>query len=910
MSLSPGLRVGTYEILSLIGVGGMGEVYRARDSRLKRDVAFKTLPVAWAADADRVARFDREAEMLATLNHPNIAAIYGCAEAAGIRALVLELVEGPTLAELVRRGPLPPDQALPIARQIVDALDTAHERGIVHRDLKPANIKVREDGTVKVLDFGLAKAFEGEPASTDATNSPTLTGPAATRAGVILGTAAYMSPEQARGHVVDRRTDIWAFGCVLYEMLTSHAPFAGETASDSIAAILQGEPDWSRLPAETPAALRSLLRRCLQKDRKLRLRDIGDARIELDLPAPAEAPRPEERASRRGSRAVLLGGAALALMAVTAAAVVGFERWRAAGSVATSRPSTPQTLVRATADAGVTADPALSNDGALLAYASDRAGADNLDVWVQQTAGSVPIQLTEDPVDEREPAFSPDGSRIAYRSERDGGGIYIVPALGGQEPRLLVTGGRRPRFSPDGRLVAYWTGSNVGFASATDSYSTFVIPAAGGEARRVGGFTGVRYPVWAGDGKSLLVLGSRDARPLPTTYDWWRVPLDGGEPAPVGAATLLRGAGIAFEAGNISPDDWRGDTVVFSSGAYLWRARLAQTTGAASHVERLTFGTNRDFQAAMAASGLIAFASASASNSIWALPVDSDRGQASGAPRRMTAGLSIDTRASASRDGKLLAYRSAVPRPTILIKNLDTGNISDLGVAGSGFGPALSPDGQWVSYEESDGVRVVSRRGGTPRTLCQLCSIGDWSPDSRAIVVVKDENNAGRLTWIELNGNLARDVIVSSDQTVNRPFPSPDGRLLAFRRTGPEGDAILIAPLSTDQPAPPRAWIRLVAPEEDARPSGWSPEGTMVYFVSGRDGARCLYAQRVDRSSGAPVGEPLAIRHFHSGGRQVFRSGLNVLSTGPANAVAGGSFIYDISELTSNIWLMPPRTDH
>jgi len=279
--MNTGTRLGPYEILSPLGAGGMGEVYRARDGKLGREVAIKVLPAAFAADAERLARFRREAKVLASLNHPHIAAIYGLEESGGVEALVLELAEGETLAERLARGPLPADEALEIARQIAEALEAAHERGIVHRDLKPANSKLTPGGQVKVLDFGLAKALVGDVASPDISTSPTLTA-AATQAGVALGTAAYMSPEQARGKAVDKRADVWAFGAVLYEMLTGRHPFSGETVSDILACVLKSDPDWTALPATTPAAIRRLLRRCLEKDPLKRLRDIGDARIELE----------------------------------------------------------------------------------------------------------------------------------------------------------------------------------------------------------------------------------------------------------------------------------------------------------------------------------------------------------------------------------------------------------------------------------------------------------------------------------------------------------------------------------------------------------------------------------------------------------------------------------------------------
>src|ERR1041384_700837 len=288
MALAAGARLGPYEILSAIGAGGMGEVYRARDTKLKRDVAIKILPESVASNPERLARSRREAEVLASLNHPQIAAIYGLEESDGTRALVMELVDGETLADRIARGAIPLDEALPIARQIADALEAAHEQGIVHRDLKPANIKVRPDGTVKVLDFGLAKLnAPNDPNAPNGPNalsmSPTITSPAMmTGMGMLLGTAAYMSPEQAKGREADRRSDIWAFGCVVFEMLTGKRAFAGDDVPDTLVAVLRDAPDWSALPAGTPTVIRKLLRRCLEKDRKKRLADAADARLEID----------------------------------------------------------------------------------------------------------------------------------------------------------------------------------------------------------------------------------------------------------------------------------------------------------------------------------------------------------------------------------------------------------------------------------------------------------------------------------------------------------------------------------------------------------------------------------------------------------------------------------------------------
>jgi Tol biopolymer transport system component len=357
--MNPQSAIAHYRVISKLGEGGMGAVYRATDTKLNREVAIKVLPDSFAADADRLARFTREAHVLASLNHPNIAAIYGVEE----RALVLELVEGPTLADRIANGPVPLDEALPIGRQIAEALEYAHEKSVIHRDLKPANIKVTPDGRVKVLDFGLAKALSPEVAAGNPTISPTLT-MQATMAGVIMGTAAYMSPEQARGGVADRRSDVWSFGVVLYEMLTGRQSFAGETVSDTLASVLKSEPDWSALPPATPAGIRKLLRRCLERDRKRRLTDIGMARLEIDdaLAGPAEAvleapAPPKSRALAWGA----LGAAVAAVAALTA--VLYFRPAAAEGTVVRFAVALPEKV-----QLGVGGRLAISPDGQLLAF--------------------------------------------------------------------------------------------------------------------------------------------------------------------------------------------------------------------------------------------------------------------------------------------------------------------------------------------------------------------------------------------------------------------------------------------------------------------------------------------------------------------------------------------------------------
>jgi len=457
MALAAGTKLGSYEVASQIGAGGMGEVYQAHDTKLGRDVAIKVLPEAFAHDPERLSRFQREAKMLAALNHPNIATIYGLEQSAGISYLVMELVPGETLQDRVKReGAVPIEEAPTIAKQIAEALEAAHEKGIIHRDLKPANVKVTPEGKVKVLDFGLAKAFAGDASAENMSNSPTLSH-AATMQGVILGTAAYMSPEQARGKAVDKRTDIWAFGCVFYELLTGKQAFHGEDVTDILAAVVRAEPDWQALPEATQPAIRTLLLRCLRKDKQQRLPEASSIRIEIEdaIAAPVLGPTAIVPAKASWRQAVML-----ASVAMVAAIVAGFAVW-------TLKPSpTPQPVSRFTITlppgqqlAGMDAGPAvaLTPDGSHLAYVATQGGTQQIYLRAMDSLDARPVSGTEGAV---EPFFSPDGQWLGFFAD---GKLRKISVNGGAsvilgDARLL----RGASWDSQGTITfSPWNGSTL-----------------------------------------------------------------------------------------------------------------------------------------------------------------------------------------------------------------------------------------------------------------------------------------------------------------------------------------------------------------------------------------------------------------------------------------------------------------
>ena len=758
-ALSPGTRLGVYEVVEAIGAGGMGEVYRARDTKLGRDVAIKVLPEDFSADAERLARFRREAQVLASLNHPNIAAIYGTED----NALILELVEGPTLAERIAQGPIPLEEAIAIARQIAEALEAAHEAGIIHRDLKPPNVKVQEDGTVKVLDFGLAKAIEGE-AKGDSSESPTLTG-AATRAGVIMGTAAYMSPEQAKGKKVNRRADVWAFGAVLYEMLTGKRPFDGEDISDTLAAVLRAEPEWDALPAALAPTLRTYLIRCLEKDPKQRVPDIGVVRLAMEGAFEADAP-PASAAPRSGWRAL---GVALILGALVGAALLSLL------SLLSSTPDAPRPLARFVIDSSSEFLPrgevavAITPDGTRIIYRRVTPGRNELVVraldelestslvvevgflsgpflspdgkWVGYFDGPVlqkvsilggpPVTICALPAGGSRGASWRDDNTIIFATARPGG-LWRVPA-GGGEPEELTTpdagqgGHRSPEILPGGEAVLF------GIAGTSDENNQIaVLTLDSGETRiLVPGGSNPRYApsghIVYGVGRTLRAVGF-DLDALEVTTD--PVPVLEGVVGGFGSASfdMSQNGSLVYVVGprerdvertlvwvdregseealaaepraytypRISPDGTRLALDVRDQEQDIWIWDFARET-----LTRLTFDPTPDYYPAWTPDGArVAFGSSREGvfNLFW------KAADGTGTVEQLTESATLLLPQTFSPDGTQLIFReSAVPAVNLGVRSMDTdGTLESL--LASEFNEQnaeIAPDGNWLAFDSN-----------------------------------------------------------------------------------------------------------------------------------------------------------------------------------------------------------------
>jgi len=880
-----GQTIAHYQILEKLGEGGMGVVYKARDTHLDRFVAIKVLPPEKVADPERKQRFVQEAKAASALNHPNIITIYDIDSSDGVTFIAMEYVKGKTLDRLIRGKGAPLGETLKHAVQMADALAAAHAAGIIHRDIKPANIAVTETGLVKVLDFGLAKLSEpsdiGEAEATRTMRPKT-------ESGVILGTVAYMSPEQAEGKPVDGRSDIFSFGSVLYEMTTGRRAFSGETRASTLAAILREDPKpASQMALETPREMERIISRCLRKDPLRRFQHMDEVKIALEeLKQESESGKSAPPSKPRRGWFVPAAIVAVVLVLATGMGIVWSLRQA-------NTPAQAPALTRLTSDSGLTTNPAISPDGKLLAYASDRGGEGHLDIWVRQIAGGDPIRVTHDPAGASEPSFSPDSSTIVFHSGRDGGGIYVVSTLGGEE-RLLAKRGHSPRVSPDGAWIALIRDEAIGIISLT-----------GGPPRSIArDLDAARRPMWSADGKHILFLGRKGPLEL-GELDWWVAPLDGGPPVKTGALEALH-------LWMVAPDDWVGDQVFFSVGAgsstNLWRVTLSpKTWRVAGPAERLTFGTAAESEASVTAGSQstlrLVFASQTSNLDIWSLPADTNRGKVLGDIQRLTDDAALDGRPSVSADGRKMAFVSErYGRGDIWMKDLETGKERALTATPVyEHHPVISADGLKVIYSADPDNRptyVIPAAGGEAEKLCDDCWVAEGlSADGRKLLFGSPGPGPRHLFTVfllNLDSRKRFQLLSHPQWDLWGPSFSPDGRWISFFVTlGSEPHGAYVAPFREDKTLEEKDWVAVA--DGSAQQPRWSPDGNLLYFLSNRDGFLCIWAQRLELATKRLNGSPFPVYHSHSVRHSI---------AGDPPAVVRGRIVFTQNELTGNIWMM------
>jgi len=837
-----GRSLGSYEITAKLGEGGMGEVWRATDTRLKREVAIKVLPAAFVEDRERLARFEREAQLLAQLNHPNVAHIYGMEASGESHALVMELVEGPTLAERLEQGPLPVDESLSTAKQIAEALEEAHAKGIVHRDLKPQNVKASIEGKIKVLDFGLAKAMDpvgaasGAPSASQLAASPTLT-LGATVQGVILGTAAYMAPEQARGTAVDKRADIWAFGVVLYEMLAGRTAFAADTVPDTLAAVLTREVDFSALPEATPAAIQRLLRRCLARKPRERLHDIADARLVIDDVLAGRFEEPV--ATGAADEAVVVASArswrplALGLIAgVALGAAVAAWLLRPGAEPAETEPP----AVRSLTYTGNSSSPSISSDGRTMAFFSARDGTPR--VWLQQLGSGEEVALAVG----SNPRISPDGASVVF--ERDGA-IYRIPAIGGAPRRIAE--GRGPIWSPDGREIISSRGTNA-------RPQAFRIPAEGGEESPIassedlaGGFrAGWR---WSPDGSRIALFRSGRVNSVASLAV---AVLDPGSGEVRDLARLPAGSnpfGLAWDGDDALLYAW-SPTAATGRGARL--SRIALRGGEPRTV--FSFGST-PAGIELAARGTLVFGVQEHRANLFEV-VDGDaRGRA------LTRGPAIDRQPAFSPDGKQVVFTSdrsgnfdlwSLELASGALRRLTFDDADD-------WDPQWSPDGEHLLWSSNRGghyeVWIAAADGGGARQLTRdgidaenptMSADGEW-------VVYSSGNPAGTGIWkIRADGSDAQMLLPG---LFVLPELAPATGWVAAASSTNRGEAgITQVQVVRLEDGAPVATVSIPATSSNSGRCRWLPDGKTLILWGSRGGTTFLY--RVVVEPGRAVGGP------------------------------------------------------
>ena len=912
MPLGPGTRLDAYEIVAPLGSGGMGQVWLARDSTLNRQVALKVLPPDLTQDPSRVARFQQEARAASSLNHPNVCTIYALgAMADGQQFIAMEYVEGETLRQRLAGQSVMLRQALDLTVQIASGLSAAHAAGVVHRDLKPENVMVRHDGIVKVLDFGLAKLA---PLGHERADAHTTHAVVRTDAGSVVGTVDYMSPEQARGQPVDARTDVWSLGVLLYELVAGRRPFAGQSSSEVLAGILEHEPaPLARFDPDAPSELQRIVGKALRKDREQRYQIMKDLLLDLQAlrddvagqtrsgrvhdsraasvatPTPPSAPASTDATPRSQSSAEYVV-TSLGRPRVAAALIVCILSLIAAGWwwVARHRPiseavvqnSAPvqRTLTRLTFGSGLQTDVTWSPDGRFIAYASDRTS--NFDIWVQPVGGGDPVQVTRSAAQDRHPDWSPDGSSLVFRSERDGGGLFLVPALGGVE-RQLTSFGVNPSWSADGQEILFMHASELGDTEV--DARLYAVALDEGEPREIlanflggGGWSWIaRHP----DGRISVLGRHRDRGPGFFTLQRDGTGLIHSKESPDFPLRAYTGGSFVRRRFRWHPSGTALYVQTESKGVYnLWKVRIEPNTLEWLAAERLTTGAGPDVAAALSRDGTrLAFTTEQGSIRLWVFPLDQVAHPVD-AGKPLTEDDAMAGNPAFSPDGQFVAYnltRPGIDRQELWITNIVTGT-SEL-VAG-GSGPTWSPDGKALAYtydrlddEPITGRAAVRQLGGkerfVSRTTTNLFFPTHWSAEHGLLGTYGPyPGDSSLVLWPTTNANADKpDTILVSKPATSfwQARFSPNNRWLSFisfRTDRPNRPEIVVAPADGSHP---ERWTRIAADHSWPDKPRWARDGRTLYFISRRPTSHFnLWAVRFNPDRGIPAGEPYPLTRF------------------------------------------------
>ena len=911
-----------YRIVAELGQGGMGVVYKAEDLRLGRFVALKFLPEAAARDRQALDRFGLEARAASALNHQNICTIHDIDEHEGRPFIVMELLEGRSLAQRLSSGRLDLENVVDIAMQVAGALATAHAKGIIHRDIKSANIFVTDSGQAKILDFGLAKLVAGAESVADhatATSAPLDAAPRAhlTTPGQTMGTVAYMSPEQVRGEELDGRTDIFSFGIVIYEMVAGRLPFQGATSGVIFDGILNKTPaPIAALNPAVPAELAHILEKALEKDRDLRYqsarelradlarlkRDTGSTGATAAVPAISTATATPPRRRRLLIPAALAAGAAL----LAVAAYLWWSRPEQAPGV-----TGPSTLSRVTFDEGLQAEPTWSPDGRFIAYSTNTSG--NFDIWVQPLGGGRPVQVTSDPAVDWQPAWSPDGNSLAFRSERDGGGIFIVPALGGRE-RKLAAFGYNPAWSPDASQILVFRTAPLRNASRVIPHIYLLDPKDGRSARileaELAAFSNVRGIVWHPDGRRISFIATRD-----NVTGFWTQPMAGG--------TALRsdpGADVQRGLQQLQPIaavKWAptGDAVYLEAMSQrvrsLWQVDVdAATLQWTAGPTRLTTGVGHDTDASIAADGnRLAFVTRTEVSRLWSLPFDSNTRIVTGEPIPITPANMAVTGFDLSPSGTLvyIAERPGKSGYELWSRTPGSGEPTLLAEAMDLFGPRVSRDGTRTAYRATSSdpasrqLKWRALRGGEERPLpAGVVNPFDWSPDGdRLLSNCPPPTTGSALCELPITATSAaesRPILIDADYNIWQGRYSPDGRWVLFNAQSRKEPGVSILGVV---PAAGGKWTPLTDATLWADKARWGSDGRTIYFISNRDSAFFdVWGVAFDPAKGALVGAEFRVTRYENPSRLLAATSLAELG------VNATSLVVPITETSGSIWVL------